>query len=92
MRKGKDILGMYGGDSMAPKARKASSGGVKSARDVNAYRPPQGPTSIGNRGPGLGGDNYGNCGQQGPKALRPREGGGVGLGGENRGMGTNRRG
>jgi hypothetical protein len=86
------ILSEYGPDANKPQAKRARSGGVRSFRDVMGYDQPQGPTSISNRGPGLGGDNYGNCGVQGPKAATPREGGGVGLGGENKGKGVNRRG
>ena len=86
----RDILSEYGKDVSKPQVRRAKSGGIKSARDVMGYDPPQGPTSISNRGPGLGGDNYGNCGVQGPKAARPREGGGVGLHGEIRRKGSQR--
>ena len=86
------ILSEYGPDAKKRQAGRAKTGGFTSARDVMGYDPPQGPTSISNRGPGLGGDNFGNCGVQGPKAIRPREGGGVGLGGENKGKGMNRRG
>jgi hypothetical protein len=92
MEKGKDILNEYGPDGSNPQKPRATRGGVMQARDVNAYQPPQGPTSIGNRGPGLGGDNYGNCGTQGPKAIHKAEGGSVGLHGESKGMGSNRRG
>ena len=87
----RDILSEYGDDVPKKAAGRAKSGGVKTAKSL-PYSTPQGPTSLGNRGPGLGGDNYGACGVQGPKAARPREGGGVGLGGENRGKGVNRRG
>jgi len=79
MREGRDILNEYGPDRSNPQKPRASRGGVMQARDVNAYQPPQGPTSIGNRGPGLGGDNYGNCGTQGPKAIHRAEGGSPGL-------------
>jgi hypothetical protein len=71
---------------------KASGGGVKSARDVHAYRPPQGPTSINNpQKPGLHGDKY-RHGTQGPVPCKSYPGGHVGLGGENKGRGVNRRG
>lgn len=46
---------------------RASSGGVREAKPIANYKPPVGPTSIGNRGPGLGGKNHGNCGTQGKK-------------------------
>ena len=75
----RDILSQYGKDVPKKMVARAKSGGIKKARDVWDYDPPQGPTSIGNSGPGLGGDNYGNCGTQGPKAATPREGGGAGL-------------
>lgn len=62
----------------------ADGGGVKSARNVNDYQPPQGPSSIDNRKVGLGGTNYGNCGTQGQKGPRQGESGSVGLGGDAR--------
>jgi hypothetical protein len=71
---------------------KASGGGVKSARDVHAYRPPQGPSNILDpHSPGLHGSRM-RHGTQGPIAAKSRESGRVGLGGENRGRGVNRRG
>lgn len=86
----RDILSEYGKDVSKKMAPKAKSGGIKSARDVHAYKPPQGPTSIGNRGPGLGGDNYGNCGTQGPKAIHHAEHGEVGLHGQKHPKGSQR--
>lgn len=59
-----DILGMYGKDTPQPKAGVASSGGVTTAKDISNYSPPKGPSNIGDRGPGLHGDNCGNCGTQ----------------------------
>jgi hypothetical protein len=89
----RDILSEYGPDRPSHEKARASSGGVKEARDVMGYQPPQGPTNIGDaKSPGLHGDNYGNCGTQGPEARHPRESGSPGLHGSNKGMGTNRRG
>lgn len=57
----------------------------RSQRDVMKYKPPQGPANITDpRGPGLHGDNYGNCGTQGPSGASARESGKVGLGGDAR--------
>jgi hypothetical protein len=86
------ILSEYGPDAKKPQAARASSGGITAARDVNKYRPPQGPTSIGNRKVGLGGDNYGHSGFQGATSCPSKETGGPGLGGKNKGPGVNRRG
>lgn len=60
-----EILDDYGPNSSQPQAGRATCGGEMPVRDVRNYQPPQGPSSIGNRGPGLGGDNHGVCGTQG---------------------------
>lgn len=87
----KDILGMYGNDSSQPQKARASSGGVKQARDVMNYSPPKGPIGIDRVGVGLGGANLGCCGTQGPSGDRgDGASGSPGLGGRNKGMGTNR--
>lgn len=71
---------------------KASGGGVKSARDVHNYCPPQGPTTIDNpKAPGLHGTVY-RRGGQGQVGFKGREGGSAGLHGMNHGKGVNRRG
>src|SRR5262245_56497509 len=78
----RDILSEYGPESSQPQKPRATSGGVMSTRDVNNYRPPQGPTNINDpKGPGLHGDNHGNS-----QSCTPGRGtGSVGLGGTNRG-------
>jgi hypothetical protein len=76
----RDILDEYGPDAHKPQAGRASTGGVKSAHDVHAYKPPMGPTSINSpQSPGLHGDNYGHT--NGPDRSS-RESGKVGLRGE----------
>jgi hypothetical protein len=58
----RDILSEYGKDSFQPQAARATSGGVKSARDVMNYATPKGPTNIGDpKGPGLHGDRHGTA-------------------------------
>jgi len=89
----RDILSEYGPDSRSPQAPRASSGGVTQARDVMGYSPPRGPTNVMDpKSPGLHGTNLGNCGSQGGYDQRCQTSGSPGLGGTNRGMGTNRRG
>lgn len=89
----RDILSEYGPDSPQHQRARATHGGQMPVQDVRDYKHPQGPMGItGNERPGLGGDNYGNCGTQGPEARRPGESGSPGLHGTNRGMGTNRKG
>jgi hypothetical protein len=88
----REILGGYGPDANKPQRARASSGGITAARDVNRYQKPQGPTSIGNRKVGLGGDNYGPSGFQGQTTCPPvsSQGGGPGLGGSRRPKGAQR--
>jgi hypothetical protein len=86
------ILSEFGPDTHKEQAGRITKNGPVECRDVRNYSPPQGPTSIGNRGPGLGGDNYGSCGVQGPKPIHHAEHGSVGLHGESKGMGVNRKG
>lgn len=57
-----------------------------------SYSPPTGPIGIDRVGVGLGGANLGNCGTQTGGARGDGAGGSPGLHGENRGMGTNRKG
>lgn len=78
---GKDILSKYGRDADKPQAARASTGGVKSARDVMNYKPPQGPKGIMDRpAPGLRGDKFGNT--NGPDRAG-KSSGSAGLGGDN---------
>ncbi len=83
----RDILSEYGKDSSSSQRARATSGGVKSARDVNAYRPPYGPTNINDpKGPGLHGQNYGTT----QKKTAGGTSGEPGLHGKNRSSGTQR--
>lgn len=61
----RDILSEYGNDSSGPQAARATNGGKQTPRDVNNYKPPQGPSNVGDpKGPGLHGTNHGTCGTQ----------------------------
>lgn len=89
MKAGRDILGDYGPNSPNPQRAPATTGGVKQARDVMNYCPPQGPKNIGDpKGPGLHGHNCGNTNRPmaaGGQSGRP------GLGGDSpRGKGSQR--
>lgn len=53
-----EILGEYGPGSSQPQRERASNGGCCEPKDVHNYQHPVGPTSIGNRGPGLGGETH----------------------------------
>ena len=59
-----DILSEYGRDSSQPQKAGATSGGVKSAKEL-PYSPPVGPSGQMNQGPGIHGTNHGCCGTQG---------------------------
>lgn len=88
----RDILSEYGPESPNKQVARITSNKSVDERDVLDYQAPQGPKGIGNRGPGLGGENLGNCGTQGTTSTPVSESGSPGLGGRNKGMGTNRRG
>lgn len=58
----RDILSEFGPDSAHHSAARATTGGVKSARDVMNYAPPKGPSNISDpKGPGLHGNNHGTA-------------------------------
>lgn len=59
-----------------------TKGGITQAKKIANYSPPKGPTSIKNRGPGLGGTNHGPCGTQGMRSETDHEGGRSGLHGQ----------
>jgi hypothetical protein len=61
----RDILSEYGRDSGAPQRARATSGGVKEAKEM-PYDPPVGPKNISDpKSPGLHGTNHGCCVMQG---------------------------
>lgn len=65
----RDILSEFGPESPSSNVGTGSSGltsggGKPGMKDVMNYKSPQGPSSIGNKGVGLGGDNH-DCGSQG---------------------------
>jgi hypothetical protein len=83
----RDILSEYGNNISKPQRARATTGGVKSAGDVNSYRSPTGPTNINDTcGPGLHGTNHGN----GQKCYATSGSGSPGLHGDNRRKGTQR--
>ncbi len=86
------ILSEFGPDASKSQASRATRGGVERFRDVMGYSPPCGPIGINRVGVGLGGENLGNCGTQQRTGVGVGESGSPGLGGENRGMGENRKG
>lgn len=84
----KDTLSEYGRDTKQGGPAPATSGGAQTPRDVRAYQPPMGPIGIGNpKSPGLHGDNYGTSGCPDAKG---GQSGSAGIGGDNKGRGTNR--
>ena len=63
-------------------------GGKPTCGDIPNYSEPVGPKRNYPAAPGLGADNYGCGGTQGKSSVGASESGRPGLGGENRGMGT----
>lgn len=61
-----DILSMYGRDSGAKQAARATNGGQQTPKELR-YDPPKGPSGQMQQGPGLHGTNHGNCGTQGKR-------------------------
>lgn len=83
----RDILGEYGKDSSQPQAARATTGGVKEAKPISNYCPPQGPSNINDpKGPGLHGDHHGMA--RNPGAVRSS--GSPGIGGTTHRSGSQR--
>ncbi len=85
------ILSEYGPDANKPQAPRMSKNGPVDCGDVRNYKPPQGPMGMSHNSVGLGGSVH-PCGTQGPSGAGGSTSGSVGLHGEDRGMGTNRKG
>ena len=74
----RDILSEYGRDVPKPQAQRASTGGVKEAKPIANYCPPQGPSNINDpKSPSIHGNSHGMARQ--PVATRGS--GSPGLGG-----------
>jgi hypothetical protein len=84
----RDILSEYGKDIPHPQAARATTGGVKEAKPIANYKPPQGPSNIMDpKSPGIHGTNHGNsqrCTATGGSGS-PGIGGSVQKGGSQRG-------
>ena len=61
-----DILSMYGKDSGAGQAARATNGGQMECKPL-AYSPPVGPKGLSNNSVGLKCENHGQCGTQGKR-------------------------
>lgn len=84
----RDILSEYGKDSSQPQAARATTGGIKEAKPISNYCPPQGPSNIGDaKSPGLHGDSHGmaHCPSAGRGSGSPGIGGTVHRSGSQRG-------
>jgi hypothetical protein len=74
----RDILSEYGKDSSQPQAARATTGGVKEAKPISNYCPPQGPSNINDpKGPGIHGTSHGMA----RNPVGSSSSGGPGLGG-----------
>ena len=85
----RDILSGYGPDRAPMPKASAVAGGVTTAKPIR-YSPPTGPKNLGNRGPGLGGSNYGPCGSQGSYSEDCDTSGSPGIGGTTQSGGSQR--
>lgn len=64
-------------------------GGKPNVRPM-PYAEPKGPSNLSRQGPGLGGDNHGQCGTQGSYHESHSESGSPGIGGSRMKAGTQR--
>jgi hypothetical protein len=62
----RDILSEFGPESKERGMAVVNLPQTPHAKPI-PYDPPKGPMGIGHEGPGLGGNNHGNCGTQGKR-------------------------